>query len=167
MGGGREGYLRAKKTLVEEKRRLWKKSLLDLIPANFYVAEIEEGITVINIKFETVKDIELFDQVVDDSLNNDSLNNDSLKHEVLDIPIENDQEENDSQIRKKISDSSFKVAKCATNEKTTNLNRATTDRPNGPTVIVSSPNKRRQSEKNCRLKTSQEANIKKSKLQIK
>ena len=161
MGGGREGYLRAKKTLVEEKRRLWKKSLLDVIPANFYVAEIE-GITVINIKFETVKDIELFDQVVDDSLNNDS-----LKHEVLDIPIENDQEENDSQIRKKISDSSFKVAKCATNEKTTNLNRATTDRPNGPTVIVSSPNKRRQSEKNCRLKTSQEANIKKSKLQIK
>ena len=136
--------------------------MLDLIPANFYVAEIEEGITVINIKFETVKDIELFDQVVDDSLNHDS-----LKHEVLDIPIENDQEENDSQIRKKISDSSFKVAKCATNEKTTNLNRATTDRPNGPTVIVSSPNKRRQSEKNCRLKTSQEANIKKSKLQIK
>ena len=162
MGGGREGYLRAKKTLVEEKRRLWKKSLLDLIPANFYVAEIEEGITVINIKFETVKDIELFDQVVDDSLNHDS-----LKHEVLDIPIENDPEENDSQIRKKISDSSFKVAKCATNEKTTNLNRATTDRPNGPTVIVSLPNKRRQSEKNCRLKTSQEANIKKSKLQIK
>ena len=140
-------------------------------PRHIYVSESEEGITVINIKFETVKDIDLFDQVVVD--NDDSLNNDSLKHEVLDIPIEHDQEENectstDSQIPNRISDSGFK-AKCASNENTSNgptLNLATTN-SNGLAVIGSLPNKRTLSEKNSRLKTSQQANIKKSKLQIK
>jgi hypothetical protein len=111
--------------------------------------------TVINIKFETVRDIELFDQVVIV---------DSLKHEVLDIPCDTDQEENElsSRVSNGASDSSPST-KCVNTEKASEQGATFAKATTTVKANESFSNKRRVGDKKATL----QPQSKKSKLQIK